>query len=77
MITALTLTSSYCISICHMSCLQGDIGGPLVYLISDVYNLVGVVSFGSPSGCEDGQPFVYSRVTAYLSWINSLPACAP
>jgi len=70
--TAVTLTSSYYISVYYIFCLQGDSGGPLVYDINGVYNLVGVVSFGHASGCESGWPTVYSRVTAYLSWIASV-----
>jgi secreted trypsin-like serine protease len=70
--TAVTLTSSYYIPVCHMSCPQGDSGGPLVYEISGVPNIVGVVSFGHASGCEVGWPAVYSRVTAYLSWISTV-----
>ena len=72
MMTALTLTSSYYITICHMSFLQGDSGGPLVLLINGVYNLVGVVSFGHAAGCELNHPVVYNRVTNYLSWISSI-----
>jgi chymotrypsin len=55
-----------------MSCPQSDTGGPLVLQIDGVYNLIGVVSFGFASGCEEGLPVVYSRVTSYLSWIASV-----
>jgi secreted trypsin-like serine protease len=70
--TAVTLTSSYYISVYYIFCLQGDSGGPLVYQINGVYNQVGVVSFGHTSGCELDWPVVYSRVTSYLEWINAV-----
>ncbi|CAD1473781.1 unnamed protein product, partial [Heterotrigona itama] len=45
---------------CH-----GDSGGPLV-----VNSLqVGIVSFGQP--CAVGKPDVYTRVTSFVSWIDS------
>jgi secreted trypsin-like serine protease len=61
------ITSQY---ICLL--LQGDSGGPLVYLESDgIYTEVGIVSFGSSAGCQKGYPAVFTRVTSYLSWIES------
>lgn len=48
---------------------QGDSGGPLVTLTGRK-NLVGVTSFGSASGCEQGIPSVFTRVTSYLDWIK-------
>jgi len=52
--------------------LQGDIGGPLVYLESDDhYTQVGIVSFGSWFGCTVGYHFAFTRVTSYLEWIES------
>jgi len=32
---------------------------------------VGIVSFGHPSGCENGYPAVFTRVTSYLDWIQT------
>jgi secreted trypsin-like serine protease len=52
--------------------LQGDSGGPLVILESDgLYTEVGIVSFGSSSGCTAGYPAAFTRVTSYLSWISA------
>ncbi|KAL1512811.1 hypothetical protein ABEB36_002335 [Hypothenemus hampei] len=45
---------------------NGDSGGPLV--INGVQ--VGVVSFGSNWGCEQGWPPVFARVANYLPWIH-------
>jgi secreted trypsin-like serine protease len=70
-ITTVTLTSSYYILMNYM--LQGDSGGPLVILIDDTYNLIGIVSFGADTGCEQGSPVAFTRVTSYLSWIASIP----
>ncbi|XP_017860829.1 PREDICTED: brachyurin [Drosophila arizonae] len=49
---------------------QGDSGGPLVYRWHNVSYLIGVTSFGSTNGCEQGSPTVYTRITAYLEWIR-------
>lgn len=44
---------------------NGDSGGPLV--VNDVQ--IGVVSFGSSWGCEQGWPSCFARVSYYLDWI--------
>ena len=51
---------------------QGDSGGPLVFREDDGrYTEVGIVSFGHKSGCENGYPAVFTRVTSYLDWIQT------
>merc|ERR1711970_1673923 len=52
---------------------EGDSGGPMVALNKGSYDLVGAVSFGSDrsKGTED-MPVVFTRVSAYLSWINGI-----
>ncbi|XP_030556490.1 transmembrane protease serine 9 [Drosophila novamexicana] len=54
---------------------RGDSGGPLIGLdtnkVNTYYFLAGVVSFG-PTPCGlNGWPGVYSRVGAYVDWIQS------
>ncbi|KAJ8713394.1 hypothetical protein PYW07_013764 [Mythimna separata] len=49
---------------------QGDSGGPIVVNSNNRRVLVGIVSFGSSSGCQKGYPSVYTRVSAYLNWIT-------
>jgi len=50
---------------------RGDSGGPLVFREDDGrYTEVGIVSFGHKSGCENGFPAVFTRVTSYLNWIQ-------
>lgn len=39
-----------------------------IYILQMVQ--VGIVSFGSPN-CGNGQPAVYTRITAFMSWIRS------
>jgi secreted trypsin-like serine protease len=70
-VTTLTLTSRVTFQyICVL--LQGDSGGPLVYQESDgVYTEVGIVSFGAAAGCQLEYPAGFTRVTSYLSWIES------
>jgi secreted trypsin-like serine protease len=79
-VTTLTLTSRVTF---QYTCvlLQGDGGGPLVYKESDgAYTQVGIVSFISTAGCEQGYPAGFTRVNCYLRWIDDitgiiLPSC--
>jgi serine protease 7 len=51
---------------------NGDSGGPLMAYdaTTQLWNLVGVVSYGpEPCGLE-GWPGVYTRVTKYMDWIE-------
>ncbi|XP_059045033.1 serine protease snake-like [Achroia grisella] len=52
----------------HDTC-QGDSGGPL-QLTEPIYRLVGITSFGS--GCGTPVPGVYTRISHYLDWIESI-----
>ncbi|KAJ8942822.1 hypothetical protein NQ318_022836 [Aromia moschata] len=46
---------------------NGDSGSPLV-----VHSmLIGIVSFTADSGCTEGYPTAYARVSAFRTWINS------
>ncbi|CAH2234540.1 jg1680 [Pararge aegeria aegeria] len=51
---------------------QGDSGGPLQGLTTDdgFFRLVGVTSYGR--GCGTPLPAVYTRVSRYLDWIESV-----
>ncbi|XP_049839628.1 brachyurin-like [Schistocerca gregaria] len=55
----------------NRSTCNGDSGGPLTVAYNGGHILVGVVSFGSVRGCERGVPVAFSRVTRYLTWIQS------
>ncbi|XP_053662398.1 brachyurin-like [Anopheles marshallii] len=62
-------------NICHSgdggrSACNSDSGGPLTVQDNAESLLVGVVSFGSSGGCDDGIPTVYARVSYYLGWIE-------
>ncbi|XP_026763694.1 collagenase-like [Galleria mellonella] len=49
----------------------GDSGGPLWLWNGNQRTLIGVVSFGSASGCQRGLPAAFARVTSFLSWIQA------
>ncbi|KAM9429673.1 elastase 2 [Salvelinus alpinus] len=53
---------------------NGDSGGPLNCQNSDgSWDVHGVVSFGSSMGCNyPKKPSVFTRVSAYISWINNV-----
>merc|ERR1712071_264135 len=47
---------------------NGDSGGKAA---GDKWTQVGIVSFGSSSGCETGLPAGFTRTEYYLDWIKS------
>ncbi|KAF6198849.1 hypothetical protein GE061_006872 [Apolygus lucorum] len=52
---------------------QGDSGGPLQIALRTpycMYSQIGVTSFGR--ACASGNPGVYTRVSAYVPWIESI-----
>ncbi|XP_047996050.1 collagenase-like [Leguminivora glycinivorella] len=49
---------------------DGDSGGPLTTVWNNQRILIGVTSFGIGDRCQGGYPSVFSRVTAYLNWIQ-------
>ncbi|XP_064499497.1 LOW QUALITY PROTEIN: chymotrypsin-like elastase family member 1 [Pseudopipra pipra] len=54
---------------------QGDSGGPLHCAVNGQYQVHGVTSFVSSLGCNTAlKPTVFTRVSAYISWINSVIA---
>ncbi|XP_049550092.1 chymotrypsin-like elastase family member 1 [Orcinus orca] len=58
----------------HSGC-QGDSGGPLHCLVNGQYTVHGVTSFVSSLGCNvSRKPTVFTRVSAYISWINNVTA---
>ena len=52
---------------------SGDSGGPFFFKEDGVFYIYGVTSFGLDKNCSvgDGSAGVYTRVTSYLSWIES------
>lgn len=50
---------------------NGDSGGPLAARVNGKSLQVGIVSFGSPLGCERGVPDGYARVSSFYSWIRT------
>jgi secreted trypsin-like serine protease len=49
---------------------QIDSGGPLQNVVDEQHHIVGIVSFGNSCGAE--LPSVYTRVSFYLDWIESI-----
>ncbi|XP_035293816.1 chymotrypsin-like elastase family member 1 isoform X1 [Cricetulus griseus] len=53
----------------------GDSGGPLHCLVNGQYAVHGVTSFVSSLGCNvSKKPTVFTRVSAYISWMNNVIA---
>lgn len=51
---------------------QGDSGAPLTITDADgLTTLIGVFSFHSILGCDSGRATVYTRMSAYLDWIEN------
>uniref|UniRef100_A0A8B9VS80 pancreatic elastase n=1 Tax=Anas zonorhyncha TaxID=75864 RepID=A0A8B9VS80_9AVES len=54
---------------------QGDSGGPLHCAVNGEYQVHGVTSFVSSLGCNyKGKPTVFTRVSAYRTWISNVRA---
>ncbi|KFR16514.1 Chymotrypsin-like elastase family member 1, partial [Opisthocomus hoazin] len=52
---------------------NGDSGGPLNCKVNGEYQVHGVTSFVSSLGCNvSRKPTVFTRVSAYISWIDSV-----
>ena len=51
---------------------QGDSGGPMVIreFASDPWYQIGIVSFGLGTKCQKGIPGFYTKVDAFLPWIE-------
>ncbi|XP_063284148.1 chymotrypsin-like elastase family member 1 [Pelobates fuscus] len=55
----------------HDAC-NSDSGGPLNCVVNGVYEVHGVTSFGSSSGCNTYlKPTIFTRVSTFISWINA------
>ncbi|KAM9217773.1 chymotrypsin-C [Leptosomus discolor] len=54
---------------------NGDSGGPLNCQRDGLWDVDGIVSFGSGLGCNVAKkPTVFTRVSAYIDWINEVGA---
>ncbi|NXA43153.1 CEL2A elastase, partial [Eudromia elegans] len=54
---------------------SGDSGGPLNCQRDGLWEVDGIVSFGSSLGCNTlHKPTVFTRVSAYIDWINEVGA---
>lgn len=51
---------------------QGDSGGPLLCSTDKNWYLAGVVSFGSGCGGGSARPGVYSRISKFKKWLESV-----
>lgn len=52
------------------SACRGDSGGPLI--AADSRALIGLTSFGSAMGCENGAPQGFTRLSSHLPWIKQV-----
>lgn len=53
------------------SSITGDSGGPLTVTNAGRQVQVGIVSFGSDTGCQKGYPTAFARITSFHSWIQT------
>uniref|UniRef100_A0A8C9PZ56 Peptidase S1 domain-containing protein n=1 Tax=Spermophilus dauricus TaxID=99837 RepID=A0A8C9PZ56_SPEDA len=62
-----------------ISSCNGDSGGPLnCQAENGAWEVHGIVSFGSGQGCNTlKKPTVYTRVSAYIDWINQVGTHPP
>ncbi|MBV9952317.1 MAG: trypsin-like serine protease [Acidimicrobiia bacterium] len=56
---------------------NGDSGGPLARKVDGVWEAVGIVSWGPTECGAAGQPGVYTRVSAFSSWIADQTRLGP
>nr|AYV99596.1 venom polypeptide [Dolopus genitalis] len=70
--------TNICIAGKGKSSCSGDSGGPAVVVDRKdrAFTQIGVVSYGSPWGCEKGHPTAYAKVTAFLDWIHEITGIA-
>ncbi|XP_048371886.1 chymotrypsin-like protease CTRL-1 [Sphaerodactylus townsendi] len=66
-------SSMVCAGGAGASSCQGDSGGPLVCLKGSIWNLIGIVSWGT-SNCNVQTPAAYTRVSKFRSWIDQVVA---
>lgn len=64
--------SDVCVCVCALTfCLQGDSGGPLLCQRRGLYYLVGMATWSSTT-CDPTKPAVFTRVSAFQSWIAEI-----
>lgn len=56
----------------YSSACYGDSGGPLVGRLHSSFFLTGIVSYGAKSECESSIPSVFTRVSAYRTFIKTM-----
>ena len=66
-------SGSICVQDDESGTCNGDSGGPLNWPQEDgSYIQVGITSFGPALGCETGLPHVFTRVSQYIDYIESV-----
>lgn len=70
---------TWCLTPTPLCLVQGDSGGPLnCQSENGSWEVRGIVSFGSGLSCNTlKKPAVYTRVSAYIDWINEVGALRP
>ncbi|KAH3891048.1 elastase-1-like [Dreissena polymorpha] len=64
--------SQLCVFSHVASACMGDSGGPLVCAMGSEWRLTGVASWISSSTCAPSYPNVYTRLSFYMDWMNTV-----
>ncbi|KAK6176388.1 hypothetical protein SNE40_014683 [Patella caerulea] len=66
-----------CVGLGNTGACRGDSGGPLVCRKNGRYQLSGITSWGEETCTKKGYPNIFTRVSAFVEWINHTMGANP